>query len=286
MAERNIILVAETGSDITPEMARELGVCLVPMHVAMGDETRDDGSFPAAEICRYYDKTGKVPTTSASNPSDFQKVFDEIHAAHPDKKILHLAYSAVTTCSYNNALMVSEGRDYVKSVDTKHVSVGQAVAVICVARWLDEHPDATLEQAAEAAVDLSARVQMSFLPNNLDYLRAGGRVSNATALVGNLLGLHPCIEIIDGKLMAKKKYRGVTDRLIPRVIADFAEKYDLDTDTLWLIRAPGLSAAAQNIAEKAAYKQGFRKFCWMNTGCVITCHGGAGAFGVVGVCRK
>ena len=102
-----IILSAETGSDIPKELSEELGIILIPMHVSMGGETYDDGTFPAEEIWAYYDRTGKVPQTSASMPVDFAPVFDEIHAKYPDKKILHLAYSAVTTCSYQNALLAA-----------------------------------------------------------------------------------------------------------------------------------------------------------------------------------
>ena len=59
--EQKIVLVAETGSDITPELAKEYGVFLVPMHVSMGDKTLDDGAFPPEDVCQYYQTTGKVP---------------------------------------------------------------------------------------------------------------------------------------------------------------------------------------------------------------------------------
>lgn len=64
--EQKIVLVAETGSDITPELAEEYGIFLVPMHVSMGDQTLDDGAFPPEDVCAYYNATGKVPQTSAS----------------------------------------------------------------------------------------------------------------------------------------------------------------------------------------------------------------------------
>lgn len=284
--EQKIILVAETGSDITPAAAEEQGIWLVPMHVTMGEECLDDGSFPSDEVCAYYDRTGKVPTTSASAPIDFETVFDEIHRRWPEKKILHLAYSAVTTCSYQNALLAAEERDYVVSVDTKQVSVGQCAAVMETARWLKEHPEADLEEAAEAAKEIAGRVKMCFIPQNLDYLRAGGRVSNAAAMVGNLLGLHPCIEIEDGKLLAKKKYRGKIDLVIPTLVRDFMEKNDIDPARLHFIWAPGLKDTSRAAAEKAAAEQGVRTFDWNKTGCVITSHGGAGAFGIVGFSRK
>ena len=281
-----IILVAETGSDITPAAAETWGIYLVPMHVTMGDVCLDDGTFPSDEVCAYYDRTGKVPTTSASAPVDFELVFDEIHSRWPEKKILHLAYSAVTTCSYQNALLAAEERDYVVSVDTKHVSVGQGTVVLETARWLKAHPEATVEEAAEAAKSIAARVKMCFIPQNLDYLRAGGRVSNAAAMVGNLLGLHPCIEIEDGKLLAKKKYRGKTEVVIPTLVKDFMEKYNIDTECLHFIWAPGLKDSSRAAAEKAAADLGVRSVGWNKTGCVITSHGGAGAFGIVGFSKE
>ena len=282
----HIILVAETGSDLNPELAAQYGVYLVPMHVSMGGKTLDDGSFPPEEVCAYYDRTGKVPQTSASSPADFERVFDDIHAAHPEAKILHLAYSAVTTCSYQNAVLASEERDYVVSVDTKHVSIGQAAVVIETAKWLRAHPEVTVLQAAETARAIAARCQMCFIPKNLDYLRAGGRVSNAAALVGNLLGLHPCIEILDGRLMAKKKYRGALDRISARVVHDFVEKHDLDRECIYLIWSPGLSDGSKAIVEQAVRHEGFENTPWMKTGCVITCHGGPGCFGLVAFCKE
>lgn len=281
----NIILVAETGSDIPKAMAEKLGITLVPMHVNMGNQTLDDGTFPPEDVCAYYDRTGKVPTTSGCTPYDFEKVFDELHAKYPEKKFLHLAYSAVTTCSYHSALLAAEGRDYVKSVDTRHVSVGQCAVVSAVASWLKEHPEATLEAAADAAEAISARTRMCFIPRNLDYLRAGGRVSNAVALVGNLLHLHPCIEIIDGKLIAGKKYRGDLAKLAPALLRDFDSKHSLRRDHIHFIYTPYMDDAIHTVLDQEAAAMGFRKITWIKTGCVITCHGGPGAFGIVGVSK-
>ena len=279
---QNIILVAETGSDITPELAKKHDIHLVPMHVTLGSETLDDGSFPPEDVCSYFKRTGKTPTTSASTPYDFNRVFDAIHSQYPNHQILHLAYSAVTTCSYQNALLVSKDRPYVTSVDTKHVSVGQAAVVLSVAHYLAEHPNASMEETAEAARVTAGKTQMCFVPRRLDFLRAGGRVSNAAAMVGNLLGLHPCIEIIDGKLMAQKKYRGALAKFTPRLLEDFDAKHPLDRKCLYFIQTPELEQAVMQAAEEAAQKMGFENIVWMKTGCVITSHSGPGAIGIVG----
>ena len=123
-----IIITAETGSDITKELAKEHGIVLIPMHVSMGDKTLDDGTFPPEEVCAYYDRTGKAPTTSGSTPYDFESIYDRLYEEDPQVQILHLAYSAVTTCSYHSCELAIEGKPYeqnVRVVDTKHVSVGQ-----------------------------------------------------------------------------------------------------------------------------------------------------------------
>ena len=284
-----IILVAETGSDTPAALAKQLGIILVPMHVSMGDQTLDDGTFPPEDVCAYYDRTGKCATTSGSTPYDFEQVYERIFAEDPEARILHLAYSAVTTCSYHSSELALEDKPYasqVRLVDTKHVSVGQCAVVLAVHQWLQAHPEASLEEAAAAAEAIGQETKMCFIPRNLDYLRAGGRCSNATALVGNLLKLHPCIEIIDGRLIAGKKYRGDLAKLAPTLLEDFTLKHDLRKDHLYLINTPYMDESVHTALNSGAAKLGFKKVTWIRTGCVITCHGGPGAFGIVGVSGK
>ena len=281
----SIILLAETGSDITPELAAQYNVRLVPMHVSLGDVTLDDGTFPAEDVCSYYDRTGKTPTTSGSTPYDFENVLDEIFRKEPESQVLYLAYSAVTTCSYHSCELALEDKPYagnVRLVDTRHVSVGQGAVVMAVSEWLKANPQATLEEAAARAEEIGRQTRMCFIPKNLDYLRAGGRCSNAVALVGNLLNLHPCIEIIDGKLIAGKKYRGAMTRLAPLLLREFTEKHNLNKDHIYFIHTPYMEEAIRTVLDAEAASLGYREITWVKTGCVITCHGGAGAFGIVG----
>ena len=89
-----IVILAETGSDITEEVAKEYGIKLVPMHVSFGKDTKDDGTFPAEEIYAYYEKTGELPRTSGSVPEDFRRVIAEIREEDPECELLYLAFSS------------------------------------------------------------------------------------------------------------------------------------------------------------------------------------------------
>ena len=126
---KQIVLVAETGSDINPALAAEYNIKIVPMHVSFDHETMEDGAFPVEKIVDYYEETGKLPKTSGSTPGDFETAFDRIHAEYPDAQLLYLAYSAVTTCSMQSAVLAAEERDYVTILDTKQVSAGQCNVV-------------------------------------------------------------------------------------------------------------------------------------------------------------
>lgn len=279
---KSIILVAETGSDITEELATQYGIKIAPMHVSFGDETFDDAAYLAEKICDYYKETGLLPKTSGCVPEDFSRVFDEIHEEYPDAHILYLAYSAVTTCSYQSAMIAAEERDYVTLIDTKQVSVGQGAIVVRMAQMLQDKPDMTIEEAVACANDLIKRANMCFLPDNLEFLRAGGRVSNVAFLGSRILSLHPCIEILEGKLVATKKYRGKMVKVAAQLVRDYAESYHLEKDCIWFVHTVGLSEEVRQSVEQATKECGFEKTVWIQAAGVITTHGGPAAFGLAG----
>lgn len=279
---KKYVIIAETGSDIPKELAEKHGIYIVPMHVTFGDEVKDDGTFPAKDVCDYYEKTGKLPKTSGCNPEDFVAIFEKIDKDYPDCHIIYMAYSAVTTCSYQSAVIAAEGRTNITFIDTKNVTVGQGAAVIRLAEEIEAHPEWNIKDVEEVANKIAETVVLSFVPSNLDYLRAGGRVSNATALCGNILGIHPRIELIDGYLKATKKYRGKMKKVVLALISEFVEEKNLDRREIWLGCTPGFSDELKKEAMDLAYELGFEKVNWIYTGGVITTHGGSNAFCMAG----
>ncbi|MDO4296940.1 MAG: DegV family protein [Lachnospiraceae bacterium] len=283
---RKYIILAETGADIPSELTERYGIYTVPMHVSFGAETKDDGSFPIDDVFDYYKKSGKLPRTSGCNVTDFDRIFDEIHEKHPTSRILYLAYSAVTTCSYQSAAISAQSRDYITAFDTKQVSAGQCMVVILMARFLEANPDADLPAVLKKAEEYRDACHMGFFPGDLDYLRAGGRVSNIAYLGAKLLSLNPLIEIVDGQLLATKKYRGTMDKAARKLFAEFIEKHALSRNILYFAYSPGLSEKTRKDIENQAAALGFQEIRWIQTGSVVSTHSGPGAFGVCGISQK
>ena len=280
------VVVAESGSDIPADLAERYGIRIVPMHVNLGDVTLDDGKFPVTDVFDYYDRTGDVPRTSGSTPQDFIEMFDEIREQEPEAHIIYLAYSAVTTCSYESALIASADRDYVTAIDTKSVAAGQCMVVVTVAQYLEDNPEATLDEVKAFADDLIERIRMAFIPGSLEFLRAGGRLSNGAYLGAQLLRIKPVVEIIDGKLIATKKQRGSMDKCALKMVDEFLAEEKKELDTVYLIRNQGLSEDIQTAIEGRLTAANVKDFRWIETGCVIASHGGPGSCGIVAYAAK
>ncbi len=282
---KKFIIVAETGSDIPRELADRYGIYIVPMHVTFGDVVKDDGTFPPEDVCLFYEQTGKLPKTSGCNPEDFVNVFEEIDERHPDCHIIYMAYSAVTTCSFQSAKLAAEDRNNISFIDTKHVTVGQCAAVIKLAQEIEMHPEWSVGEVESSALQISRSVRMCFVPSNLDYLRAGGRVSNATALCGNILGIHPKIELLDGYLKATKKYRGNMKRVVGNLIEDYSKEQNLEQEEIWIGFTSRCSEELREFAINKVKELGYQKVNTLDTGGVITTHGGPNAFCMAGFCK-
>lgn len=279
------ILLAETGSDIPEDIAKKHNVWTAPMHVSFGDKTVDDGTFAPEEIYAFFEKTGTLTKTSGCTPGDFEKVYAEIFAKHPDAHVIHLAYSAVTTCSYQSAIIAAEENPNITSIDTKHVSAGQTMVILQLARWLEKNPDATVEQITSQVEALREKCKMGFFPGDLAYLRAGGRVSNAAYLGAKILSLNPLIELLNGELKATKKYRGRMERVAPKFMREFIETHNFSKETLMFVYSEGLNRSIHDECDAIAREMGFKEIIWVRTGGVVTTHCGPGGFGVCGMAQ-
>ena len=260
---RKIILVAESGADIPKEALHDDSIFIVPMHISMGDRNLDDGTFPQSEIFTYYAETGKIPKTSAPAPAEYRKVFEEIHQTYPASRILHLCYSAATTSSMQNAVIGSEGMDFVTHMDSRCATAGQALLVLRTAEYIRKNTKASLEDVTTLAEEWIGRSRMALLPENIEFLRAGGRVSNAAYLGASLLNIKPLIELIDGRLVCGKKYHGTMARVIKKFLQDKLKEYDWEEGQFAFVYTEGLDQERMWEAEQIAKDFGINNPMWI-----------------------
>lgn len=280
---KKYIITTESGSDISKEMIDRYNVQIVPMHVTMGNETRPDGSFDVQEVFDYYDKTGNLPKTSGSSPQDNTEVFKKIFAEHPDATIIHIGYSAVTTVSFNAASVAAEDFENVYLVDSKFVSVGAATIIKATAQFIEANPDTSPEEVITFVENIRERTHMVFMPKTLQYLKAGGRVSNLAFYSANLLKIQPSIVLDNGYLVPGGKYRGSFNSCLKKMINQFFKNHTIDPDSVIIVGAPGIEESQKEMVFNLLRENGIQEAEWMQAGAVISSHGGPGAIGITGI---
>lgn len=280
---KKYIITTESGSDLSKEMIERYNVKVIPMHVTMGNETYPDGSFDVQNIFDFYDETETLPKTSGSTPQDNIEAFKEVFATYPEAHIIHIAYSSVTTVSFNSANIAAQDFENVHLVDSKHVSIGAAAIVKATAEFIEENPDTSPEEIIAFVEDIRERTHTICLPETLVYLKAGGRVSNLVFYGATLLRVHPAIVLENGYLVSGKKYRGSFERCIKRMITDFFNAHPIDPTTVLITGAPRVSDEHKVIIAELLEANGVKEARWMSAGAVISSHAGPGAIGITGI---
>ena len=277
---RTIILTTESGTDLSKDRARELGIHVIPMHVVFGDTSRDDGSFPVTEVFDYFKRTKRIPTTSAVNPHEYIEFFSALRKESPDADIVHIAYTSLASSTCQNAAAALEEMNdpHIFLIDSYNISGG--ISLLCEKAAAIAASAADGAEAVREITALTKRARVSFLPATLEYLKAGGRVSNAAYLGASLLRLKPLINITEGRLVASKKYRGTMSHVIGSYFDDFVERSRPDRSLLYLFYVEGFSPELLEKLKDRAREYGFEKILVTECGCVISCHGGPGALGL------
>lgn len=284
---REIIISTESGSDLPENLVKKYDIKVIPMHIVMDGISYADGTISVDKIYEYHNETKKIPTTSAVNVGEYIDFFTQIREEHPDCVIMHLAYSSLASSTYQNAEIAIREFEDIYLIDTRNVSGGCTAHLAKTYEIVQAKKDTVTDYKALAdeIESWNKKVFCSFIPGNLDYLKAGGRVSNAAYLGATLLRLKPLIEIVDGQLLASKKYRGSIEKFVDTYMEEYLAKHDISRKCLYLMYSKGLSQVALDRMKENAIRFGFESYEYVMTGCVISCHSGPGAIGLAGCCE-
>ena len=204
-------IVTDTCCDFPDSMYEELNLAVVPLSVNYQGENIN--AYTEDWLKEMFDglRAGETASTSAANPQDWQQTIEPILAGGEDALVL--AFSSGLSTTYQSAviaaneLMEKYPDRTVKVVDTLCASLGQGLLVWYACQKRDA--GFSLEDLTAWCEENKYHLCHWFTVDDLMYLKRGGRVSAATALVGTMLQIKPVLHVDnDGHLINVSKVRG------------------------------------------------------------------------------
>lgn len=222
---QNFVIYTDSACDIAPSILKEWGCdfCSLTFHFNDSDKIYSNFDLSTKE---FYQKmrNGGIAKTSAINADGFIQAFEPL--LQEGKDILYLGFSSGLSGTFNSARIaaVELSEKYPERklivVDTLSASAGFGLLVYLTVQKKNE--GASITETAAYAKDLRKHLCHWFTVDDLVYLKRGGRISAATALVGGMLGIKPVLHMDDaGHLISMSKVRGRKAS-----IKALAEKYD------------------------------------------------------------
>lgn len=278
-------VTSDSTCDLSADIIERLDIGIVPLSVTLGESSFKDGTeMNVEDIYEYVDHIGNLPKTSAVNIEDYMETFQRY--VDEGYEIVHINLSAEFSCTYQNACIAAQEVGHVHVVDSRNLSTGQGLIVMKAAEMAAEGKRA--EEIYQECLDMTARVEASFVIDSLDYLYKGGRCSGLAAFGANVLKLKPSIVVKDGIMTPEKKYRGAFDNVILRYVQDhLKDRDDIDYSRIFLTHTRcteecinGVRAAIMKFAPE------FKEIIETTAGSTITTHCGPNTLGILFVRKK
>ena len=274
----NYKIITDSACDLPQSMLSQLDVTAVPLIVNFRGEVHKD-SVADAEVKTLYDamRSGEVASTSAVNPDGWAQAIAPVLAAGQDALVL--AFSSGLSTTYQSAVIAANDlleqypQRKICVVDTGCAALGQGLLVWSVCKQRDQ--GLSLEALAAWTEQAKMRTAHWFTVDDLVYLKRGGRVSAASAVLGAMLNIKPVLHVDDeGHLINMVKARGRK-----AAIETLAKKYDeaCDSDSaeqIFICHADCLEDAKK--LEQLMRQRGVKEVFIGNLGAVIGSHAGPG----------
>lgn len=191
-------IVTDSCSDITPQLAQQFGITVVPLYVQFGNEAyRDNVDLSTEEFYHKLTQGKTLPTTSTVTPDFFAQLFTTL--AEEASEILTITLSQMFSGTYGAALQgkVMVTKDcHIEVIDSEVAIGGQMLLAIKSAEMAKS--GANLDQIVDWVRKAIPRVHVHMSFDTLEYLRRGGRIGKAQAFLGSLLKVNPILGIKDG----------------------------------------------------------------------------------------
>ena len=220
-----IRFVADSTADLGPDYTREHRIITVPLKVIFGDEVLVDGvDVTAAAFYERMRTSSKNPTTSQPSPAEFEAAFRE--AAADGSSVVCTTMSSEMSGTYGAAVTARESLPDldIHVVDTRTVTVGHHAVVRAAVDCAES--GGNVAEVLSTIEEVTRRQRAIFTVETLEYLRRGGRIGGARALLGSVLNIKPVLQIFGGHIEPfdrVRTYQRALDRICDEVVAATGE---------------------------------------------------------------
>lgn len=279
---RDYVILTDSGTDLSPAKAEEIGVRVLDLMVIMeGGEPTPNREVDPKSFYAFL-RSKKMATTSAINVEAFTEAMEEI--VKEGKDVIYMGFSSGLSATYSAGRLAAEevAAKYpdrkVLATDTLAASLGQGLFVYLAAKKQQE--GATIEEVYEWAENNKLNLCHWFTVNDLMFLKRGGRVSAATAVMGTMLNIKPVMHVDnEGHLIKMSVARG-RKASIDALFDKFKETaIDGASQTIFICHGDCIDDAnylADRLKNEAGVKEVFIDY----TGVVIGAHSGPGTLAI------
>lgn len=276
-----VAIVTDSTASLPPELAAERGIVVVPLQVVIGATVYDEGADGATpEHIAAALREWKPVSTSRPGPATLLKAYERA-AADGASEIVSIHLSGDMSGTFESAQLAARDASVrVIPLDTRQVGIATGYAALAAADVVEAGGSA--QDAADAARQRAAASSSLFYVDTLEYLRRGGRIGPAAALLGGALAVKPLLQIEGGKVASLERVRTSSRALarLEELAAQRAGEEPVDICVAHLASSERAGHLTERLTERLAANLEGREVWCGELGAVLGAHVGPGMIAV------
>ncbi len=276
---KQVKVVTDTTANVPDDLARELGIAIVPYCIQFGSETFYEGSELTRDEFHRRINDGIFPKTSQPPIGKFVEVFQQ--AAKDAAGLVCITLTSAHSGGYASAVAAAQMMPDIpiEVIDSKAISMGTGFLALAAARAAQKGK--TLFEIVRIIEDIRSRLHHYIAMDTLKYLQMGGRVSTFQSVLASMLNVKPILHVRDGFLLPYERVR-TRARSLERIV-DITVKA---LGTMLPVRVAVLhdQAATEcyNVLEALKSALNVAESFTGDLSLALTAHSGPGMVGIIG----
>jgi len=282
----SIKIITDSTSNIPENLRKEFDISVISLSVVFKDEIFREVDISNEDFYKKLEESEELPTSTQPSIEEFYNIFKE--NIIKNNEIIGIFISSDMSGTFSTAnlaknMIIEEYPDAkIELLDSRSNCMQLGYAVITASRLVKEGK--VFNEVVDGVKDNINKSKFIFTPDTLEYLRKGGRIGSAGALVGSLLNIKPILTVTDGQtnvyLKVRTKKRAI-DKMID-ILREDDEKFGLEEITIHHINCEKeAKKLAENIKDKMKCE-----ILVCPIGPVIGVHVGPGTLGIAYYTKK